>query len=42
MNSELSEEREMFKEYFETDNEEYNPLYPNDYESVIKLILFRC
>ena len=31
--------REIFAEYFETDDEEYDPNHPNDYEKVIVCIL---
>jgi hypothetical protein len=31
---ELDPEYEIFYEYRETDDEEYNPRYPNDYENV--------
>jgi hypothetical protein len=37
----MDPEYEIFYEYHETDDEEYNPRYPNDYEKVI-YSLYRC
>lgn len=38
--SQLELDKEIFSEYFETDDEEYDPCNPNDYEKVIHLNIY--